>query len=228
MTIAIIAALEEETAYFLQKLEQPEAFKIHGQPCSNGLLNKQPVVIALSGIGKVNAAAMTATLIERFSPTCIINSGCAGGVKPSVKIGDVVIGTDLIQHDFDLSVFGHDLGKVPNVGKSIASDSKVVSILANQARNVFNTHLGTIASGDQFMTDNERLPVLGSEIYAVEMEGAAIAQVAFLNDTPFAVIRAISDRADSKATTDFPQFVAAVSIKSARVIEATISDLSSI
>ncbi len=227
MAILIIAALEEETQAFFEVIEDRNAFFVLGSPVSTGKINNKKVVVAQCGVGKVNAAALTASLIERFEITLIINTGCAGGVHEKVSIGDVVVADKLFQHDVDVQALGYEKGFVPGTGKTFFADRNTSELLFAHAAKLFKAHRGGIASGDQFVSTSAMLEPLSAEkdLYAVEMEGAAIAHVAFLDKCPCAVIRAISDKADSDAQEDFPSFVSRVSQKSAKVVIDTINDL---
>lgn len=147
-----------------------------------------------SGIGKVNAARATQVLIDKFEIDYILNVGVAGGVMRGVLQGDVVIAEKLVQHDYDLTSFGHEKGLIPGVGKYIPCDEKLIS-LAKKVKLDNKVHTGVVASGDIFVFENWMGEKINTKFNAmcVEMEGAAIAQVCYLCKIPFLVIRSISD-----------------------------------
>ena len=152
-----------------------------------------------AGVGKVNAARTTQILIDNFKIDAIINVGSAASAKDDLDIGDIVIGKELVQHDFDITAFGHPKGYISNVGKYIESDKELVEKVErtiNELKdNEFKIKIGTIASGDIFCTDLSMKNKIRDKFDAdaIEMEGAAIAQVCELDKVQFVIIRGISD-----------------------------------
>lgn len=195
--------------------------KIEGQNC----------VIVQSGIGKVNSARITQMMIDNFDIEYIMNLGSAGALNPMLKIGDIVIGDELVQHDFDITAFGHAKGYITGVGDRVYSDKYLIEKFENAIENLedrnYEIKTGTIASGDIFCTEIE----MKNQIYAnfkadcVEMEGAAIAQVSYLNNIPFIVIRSISDTPNGNNAITFDQFVELASKRCARILKEVLKDI---
>ncbi len=233
MTTAILSALPEEQSGLLAHLQQPERIAHAGRIFHRGRLHDQPVVLALSGIGKVAAATTASALIERLGATRIVFTGVAGGVGPGVQVGDVVVAQDFVQHDMDVSplfarwqVPGYAAVRLPCDSDLTALLSGAVSACLASAGGHFDhefmdhaprLHQGLVASGDRFVSCAQvaralREPLLaaGHNVLAVEMEGAAVAQVCVDYGVPFAAVRTISDRADDNAHVDFPRFIAVV------------------
>lgn len=195
--------------------------KIEGQNC----------VIVQSGIGKVNSARITQMMIDNFDIEYIMNLGSAGALNPMLKIGDIVIGDELVQHDFDITAFGHAKGYITGVGDRVYSDKYLIEKFENAIENLedrdYEIKTGTIASGDVFCTEIE----MKNQIYAnfkadcVEMEGAAIAQVSYLNNIPFIVIRSISDTPNGNNAITFDKFVELASKRCARILKEVLKDI---
>ena len=177
-----------------------------------GVLCGKDVVIVRSGIGKVNAAACTQILVDKFNVDVLVNTGVAGSLDATIDIGDVVISTDLVEHDMDTSVFGDPLGQVPRMDTfSFPADPVLVekAVAANQEANPdIRTFTGRSVSGDQFVSSKEVKEKLVNVFQGrcTEMEGAAIAHAAYLNKVSCVIIRAISDKADNSAEMDYPTF----------------------
>ena len=189
-----------------------EKTEIAGMVFNKGSINGKELVVVKSGIGKVNAAMCTQILATYFKVDTVINTGVAGSLRNEINIGDVVISTDALQHDMDATGFGYKPGVIPRMKTSIfEADKKLIDAAEAACKKAvpeIGVFKGRVVSGDQFITDKavkERLINLfdGS---CTEMEGAAIAQAAYLNEIPFLVIRAISDKADDSATMDYGEF----------------------
>ena len=224
MAIAILSALAEEQQGLLALLQAPQTRRHAGRDFHCGVLQGQPVVLALSRIGKVAAATTAAALIERFAVEEIVFTGVAGGVGRDVQIGDVVVGTHYVQHDMDASPL-FPRYQIPLTGQSEFPATPAVCDrlyrAAQQALDgrrfadrVVTVHRGLIASGDQFVHGvhaqtqlQEGLQAHGLAPLAVEMEGAAVAQTCADYSVPFAAVRTISDRADASAAANFSDFV---------------------
>ncbi|MFI5447962.1 5'-methylthioadenosine/adenosylhomocysteine nucleosidase [Polaromonas sp. UC242_47] len=220
---AILSALAEEQQGLLELLQQPQKINHAGRDFWQGSLYGQPVVLALSRIGKVAAATTATALIERFKVSRIVFTGVAGGLGAGVRVGDVVVATEFVQHDLDASpIFPRY--EVPLYGQSrFACDAALSALLLAAGRAslqglalspTVTLHHGLIASGDRFVSGAQEAQALreslqdqGHAVLAVEMEGAAVAQVCFDYGLPFAAVRTISDRADDQAHVDFPVFV---------------------
>lgn len=224
MTTAILSALPEEQATLALHLQRPQRIVHAGRAFWRGDLHGRPVVLALSGIGKVAAATTTTALIERFRVARVVFTGVAGGLGDGVQVGDVVVAEDYLQHDMDASPL-FPRWEVPGYGRSRWScDAALVErlrqasveALASQATPA-RVHQGLIASGDRFVSAAHESQALrnalqsaGHEVLAVEMEGAAVAQVCHDYAIPWAAVRTISDRADDDAHGDFAVFVQTV------------------
>jgi adenosylhomocysteine nucleosidase len=219
MTTAILSALPEEQAGMLGLLDNPECIQRAGREFWCGTLHKRPVVLALSKVGKVAAATTATTLIEHFGARSIVFTGVAGGLAAHVQVGDVVIGTQYVQHDMDATpLFARY--EVPLYGRShfdahtelaatVLEAARAQFLRANDAKAI-HIHQGLIASGDCFVHSAAEVQALRAALpdaLCVEMEGAAVAQVCFDYQIPFVAVRTISDRADDNAHIDFQQFV---------------------
>lgn len=214
--IAIMGAMDEEVEALAQTLSSGQ--RLHTPfldvPIFRGSLQEQEVVIVRCGIGKVNAALATQYTIDHFEPRIIINSGVAGGVSPNVRIGDLVLGTSSMQHDVDVRKFGHPRGVIPRLATSVFQAEPHLLELALQAAmqelDPARIHQGLIVSGDQFVCSREQkqeIVAFFPEAICVEMEGAAIAQVASVNQIHHLIVRAISDQADNTAPQDFDEYL---------------------
>ena len=196
--IGIIGAMEEEVSQLVHKMSDMEKTEIAGMVFNKGLIGNKDLVVVKSGIGKVNAAMCTQILATYFKVDMVINTGVAGSLRNEINIGDVVISTDALQHDMDATGFGYEPGVIPRMKTSIfEADKKLVKIAEESCKDSvpeIGVFKGRVVSGDQFITDKavkERLVNLFRG-YCTEMEGAAIAQAAYLNNIPFLIIRAIS------------------------------------
>ena len=234
MTVtAILSALKEEQQGLLELLQNPQRVTRAGRDFWRGQLHGQPVVLALSRVGKVAAATTATTLIEHFGAGRVVFAGVAGGMGAGVNVGDVVIASSFVQHDLDASPL-FPRYQVPLYGRCVFDcDDTLIAILKiasyavlTRARGLFEgvfdnktgkIHQGLIASGDRFvcgaaesLSIQAALQEAGFQPLAVEMEGAAVAQVCFDYSVPFAAVRIISDRADDTAHVDFQKFVTEV------------------
>jgi len=219
MKIAIMGAMVEEVDPFLEYSDHEpllKYFKKHRDiKYANNLYHEAKykdleIVLSYSKIGKVNAALTAATMIEHFGCEMLLFTGVAGAIAPELKIGDLVVATQLCQHDLDITAFGHPHGYVPE-GKIYVQPSRELIHIAKTVADEkgINLKKGIIATGDQFIADIERKKWIATtfEADAIEMEGAAVAQVCDALDVPFFVLRAISDTADTDATFDFDEFL---------------------
>ena len=209
--VGIIGAMEPEVEALIAAIDTPATETVSGITFYTGKIGEKTVAIAKCGIGKVFAAVCAQTMIMKYAPTLLINTGVGGALASGISTGDIVIATDLCQHDMDTSAIGDPKGLVSGINVIyFDADKRAGEILINSAKALgLNACLGRIASGDKFVAskeDKERI-VADFEATACEMEGCAIAQVAFINKTPFAVVRAISDSADGEATMDYPTFL---------------------
>ena len=212
MIIGIIGAMEEEVNRLKDNMTVEKVLNKANMEFYCGVLQEKKVVIVRSGIGKVNAAICTQILCDDFNVTAVINTGVAGSLKNEINIGDIVLSNDALQHDVDVTCFGYEYGIIPRMKQSeFQADTDLVK-LAEQVCNTVNpdiaTYIGRVISGDQFISEAEKKDWLVEKFngYCTEMEGAAIAQTAYLNQIPFLIIRAVSDKADNSAQMDYNEF----------------------
>lgn len=210
--IGIIGAMEEEIACLKEQMQDVRIRKRASMDFYEGILEGKHVVVVRSGIGKVNAGICTQILVDVYSVDAVVNTGIAGSLKNEVNIGDIVLSADVVQHDVDAAGFGYEKGQIPRMDTlSFRADNGLCELAAKVCREVnpdIRVFCGRIASGDQFISDGEVKSRIKEafDAYCVEMEGAAIGQAAYLNNVPFLIIRAISDKADNSATMDYPTF----------------------
>lgn len=228
-TIGIIGAMDEEVEILKSLLDITETVTEAGMTFYKGMLHNTEVVLARSGIGKVNAAVCAQLMITLFKIDYLINSGVAGTLEPNINQGDIVISTDAVQHDVDTTVFGDPLGAIPRLGVTFFEADKVLMDLAEKAANSLNFEgvsifKGRVASGDQFVAGGELKDRIWSnfEPSAVEMEGASIAHVAYLNKVPYVIIRAISDKADGSADLSYEEFLPLAAKHASLLLEAMV------
>lgn len=222
--IGIIGAMDSEIALLQDAMEITGMDVISGMRFWRGTINDCPVVLVKSGEGKVNAAMAAQTLAVRYDVCAIINTGVAGALDESLNVGDIVISTDAVQHDMDVTPLGYEKGTVPSIGKpAFAADETLIALAAASAENEADgaqVLLGRVCSGDQFIAGQEQKQAI-SEAFGgacCEMEGAAIAQVCALNKIPFVIIRAISDKADGTADVDYSEFETEAAKRSAAIV----------
>jgi len=213
MRLGIISALAEEQHGLIEALESPSKHFYGMREYTAGKLWEIDAVCVLSRIGKVAAAMTAAILVEKFGVTHIVFTGVAGSGDKNVNVGDIVVAESLVQHDFDASPL-FPRHEIPLTGISrFATDVALTERLVSAAKTITRVHRGLIASGDQFIGKLGQLQGLKAalpDLLAVEMEGAAVAQVCFELGIPFAVIRTISDNANDDAAVDFMHFIKTV------------------
>lgn len=208
--VGIIFAMEEELLALKKYLKIEKEYNIFELKFYEGFISDTYCVLVESGVGKVNAARTTQILIDNIKVDCIFNIGVAGGVSDVLKVGDIVLGTKLVQHDFDITAFNHEKGYIPKVGIYIDTDKKLLSI----AKDVFENNdirynEGVIASGDIFCTEAKMSSKINTKFDAlcVEMEGASIAQVCHLSKMPFLILRSISDVPNNDNVVTYEEFL---------------------
>jgi adenosylhomocysteine nucleosidase len=211
-TIGIIGAMENEIALLLDEMQNMQMIEKASMKFYKGEIAGKSAVVVRSGIGKVNAAVCAQILVDNFGAEAIINTGIAGSLNNDINIGDLVLSTDVVHHDMDAAGFGYPVGQIPQMqefsfpaDKKLRELAKAVCAERNLEANVFE---GRIVSGDQFISSREVKERIIQNVggYAVEMEGAAIGQAAYLNGIPFLIVRCISDKADDSAELDYPAF----------------------
>ncbi len=229
--IGIIGAMSEEVANLKAAMSEVNVYNAAGMDFYQGTLNSREVVVVRSGIGKVNAAVCSQILADRFHVKVIINTGIAGSLRNEINIGDIVLSEDTLQHDMDATGFGYALGQIPQMENSIfKGDSRIIEAAKECCKKVvpdIGVHVGRIVSGDQFVSDKEKKSWLIKtfEGYCTEMEGAAIAQTAYLNKIPFLIIRAISDKADDSAKMNYEEFEAKAIEHSVQLVKELVQKL---
>lgn len=231
MKIGIIVAEPEEHEAIEKIVEIKSKKVIFELMFTEAVINNKEIILVKCGVGKVNAARTTQLLIDRYDPNYIIDVGVAGALNPMLEIGDIVIGETLVQHDFDITAFGHTKGYIPGIGERIYSDEELIrkfeQAIDNKKDRNYKIEKGTIASGDIFCTE---IP-MKDKIYAkfsaecVEMEGAAVAQVCNLCNKPFMVLRSISDKPNGENTIAFEQFIKPASEKCANLLREFLKEL---
>lgn len=222
-TIGIIFAMQEELIELKKYLHINNEKKIYDLIFYGATLNNQNIILTESGIGKTNAARTTQILIDYYKPEAIFNIGVAGGIAKNLKVGDIIISISLVQHDFDITAFNHSKGYIPNIGNNIPIDNN----LLNTTKTILDTNNisykeGLIASGDIFCTKESMATKINTQFNAlcVEMEGASIAQTAYLSKTPCLVIRSISDCPDNNNKVTYEEFLETSSNKVAQIMYA--------
>ena len=223
MKIGIIGAMEIEVAELRELMQDVKQEEISSVIYYEGKIHGKDVIVARCGVGKVHAAVCAQTMILKYSPDVIINTGVAGSLNSKLDIGDLVISDFVVEHDMDTSPLGDPVGLISGINIiKIPSAKNIVRMINSAAKTIENTDIfiGTIASGDQFICNVERKNFIVDNFDALctEMEGAAIGHVCYLNKVDFCIVRAISDKADGSAHMDFPTFVKIAAEKSTRLM----------
>lgn len=229
--IGIIGAMDLEVDTLKAQMQLDKEVTKAGMTFCEGTLNGANVVIVRSGVGKVNAGVCVQILADLFDVTHVINTGIAGSLNADLDIGDILVSTDAVYHDMDVTIFGYAQGQVPGTAQAAFTADETMIALAMESCKAVNPDIhcrsGRVVSGDQFISSKEikskLIDVFGG--YCAEMEGAAIAHAATLNQLPFVVIRAISDKADDSAEMDYPSFERAAAKHSAALVADLVSKL---
>ncbi len=210
--IGIIGAMEDEVSAIRQQMNITDTQTIASMEFCCGTLKGKEAVVVQCGMGKVNAGICAQMLISVFGVNAVVNTGVAGSLNNDINIGDIVISTDAVQHDFDVSAIGFAKGEIPYTGLYAFEADKTLRAKAAEAVKAVSPDTGIfegrICSGDQFIASKEQKKRIIEQFngYCAEMEGAAIAQVCHLNHIPFVIIRAISDKADDSEEVSFEIF----------------------
>ncbi len=225
MIIGVIGAMEIEVVRLKEQLQNRKEIKKGNFTFYTGKINEVDIVLLQSGIGKVNATIGTTLLIDTFKPDYVINTGAAGGFKGNVAVGDIVISTKVAHHDMDCTVFGYQHGQVPGMPAFFVANPKLIELTEKCIHQIgdINTIKATVLTGDQFMNSAEQTAKIKQQFpdaEAVEMEGAAIAQTCYQFNTPFVVIRSISDIAGQENAMEYEQFVEVAAVNSANMVVA--------
>lgn len=211
--IGIIGAMDEEVDILVDLMNVSEKIEKASLVFYKGILENKEVVLVRCGIGKVNAALCAQILISEFNVNAVVNTGVAGALNSELDVYDIVISTDAIQYDFDTTVFGYKKGIIPRMENStFIANEKLVNAAYESSKDETKSYKvvkGRIVTGDRFISSKELKDELVEEFKAFcgEMEGAAIAHVCELNNTPFVIIRAMSDKADGSADIVYEEFV---------------------
>ncbi|MFI3238539.1 MAG: 5'-methylthioadenosine/adenosylhomocysteine nucleosidase [Lachnospiraceae bacterium] len=222
--LGIIGAMELEVDTLKEQMNCSNTTTIAGMTFFEGTLENTNVVIVQCGIGKVNAGMCVQILATVFNVTAVLNTGVAGSLNDALDIGDILISSDAIYHDMDVTIFGYAPGQVPGTPQAhfVANTQLTEAAKAScEAVNPeINCHVGRVVSGDQFISSEEVKERLISVFHGdcAEMEGAAIAHAATLNNLPFVIVRAISDKSDDSAEMDYPSFERAAAGHSAKLV----------
>ena len=219
--IAIMGAMPEEVAPILEKLGEYKTTKYADNEYYEATYKGVEVVVAYSKIGKVFSTLTASTMIQHFGCDKLLFSGVAGGINPSLKVGDLIVATKLSQHDLDITAFGHPFGFVPEGAVYVDADKEMIAMSKEVASDMGKTvQEGIIATGDQFVANEERKNWIGETFNAdaLEMEGASVAVVCNALDVPFFILRAISDAADMDASFSFDEFLETSAIISAEFV----------
>ncbi len=230
MKAGIIGAMEPEVAILKAKLTHCETSTHAGYTFYQGKINNNEVVIVQSGIGKVAAALATAILIDRFQPDYIVNTGSAGGFNDKLKVGDIVVSSEVRYHDVDVTAFGYEIGQLPaNPAAYIPHQTLVAAAKTGIAelKNI-QTMVGLITTGDTFMTKDEDIAKARANfptMAAVEMEGAAIAHTCHQFNVPFVIIRSLSDIAGKESPTSFDEYLETASVNSSQLVMNMLNSL---
>ena len=222
--VGIIGAMHIEVETIKALMENKTVEAISGVDYVRGVLHGSEIVIAACGIGKVAAAMCAQTMILKYAPDCIINTGVGGSLCTKLAIGDIAVAEKLVQHDMDTSPLGDPIGLISGINiVNIPADEKVINVLSEGIETLENVKgmRGIIASGDQFIASDEKKKFITENFGAIvcEMEGASIAQVCYTNGVPFGVVRAVSDCADGSSHMDYGEFLPVAAANAAKLIE---------
>lgn len=222
MKYGIICAMEEEIKELRAQLTNANEENIANMIFYSGQINDHEVVLVRAGIGKVQAGVTTAFLIENFKVDAVINSGSAGGIGTGLAVGDLVLSTGAAYHDASATVFGYKPGQLPQQPQIFEADQELLQAVSEAASQAgLQVKPGLIVTGDQFVSSQAQIAAI-KEIYpqalCCEMEGAAVAQVAYQFNKPFLIVRAMSDVGDEDAGQSFDEFIIDAGKKSAQMI----------
>lgn len=229
--IGIIGAMDEEVASLKEAADITETREIAAMTFCRGALGDRPVVIVQCGMGKVNAGICAHTLIREFGCDRIINTGVAGSLDNRLDIGDIVVSTEAVQHDYDVSFLGFDKGEIPYTGLvAFPADEALRAAAAEAVRQTApEVHVmeGRVCSGDQFISEGDQRDRIMADFGGLccEMEGGAVAQACYLNDVPYVIIRAISDKPDETEFVEYSVFEAEAAAHCAHIVEYMVEEL---
>lgn len=223
--IGIITAMEEEFEEVEKMMTEEEVKRIHNVDFYVGKIKDKKCVLARCGVGKVHAARLTQIMIDNFKLDCIINVGTGGAINPRLKIGDLIVGRTVVQHDFDITAFGHSKGYITGIGNYVKCDDTLLEKLKEAVNKMpernYEIKLGIVATGDIFCTEKYMKEKIRTKFDAdiVDMECGAIAQVCYLNNIPFIAIRSVSDTPDGENAKTFDENLKLSSSRCAEVFK---------
>lgn len=222
MKIGIVGAMAQEVEILANLMENKVVTQVASCTIYEGTIQGKAVALLQSGIGKVAAAIGTTMLLQQAKPDLVINTGSAGGVAQGLKVGDIVISSETIYHDADVTAFGYTKGQLPACPPAFISDEKLLDIAEKIAQEQgHNVKRGLICSGDSFINGGDALAKIKADfptVMAVEMEATAIAQVCHVFNVPFVVVRAISDAGDGEASMSFEEFLPLAAKQSSQMV----------
>jgi adenosylhomocysteine nucleosidase len=231
LKIAVIGAMEEEIRLLKEEFDVTNERQLAKVTFYEGSYGNHEVILCKCGVGKVNAAITTQLLIDHYSVQAIIFTGVAGALSPKLNIGDIVISTSSMYHDIDASALGFPKGTIPMFDhpSDFPANEKLIAIAAEAASelNQLAVTKGRILSGDQFIADGELVSQYEQQFAGecIEMEGAAVAHAAYLNDVPFVIIRSISDKANGDANVSFVEFTKLAAEHSSYIVKEMLKKL---
>ncbi|KFF70244.1 MULTISPECIES: 5'-methylthioadenosine/S-adenosylhomocysteine nucleosidase [Pectobacterium] len=229
MKVGIIGAMEQEVTLLRDRIENRQTFQRAGCEIYTGQINGVDVALLKSGIGKVSAALGTTLLLEHSKPDVVINTGSAGGLAPTLNVGDIVVSDEVRYHDADVTAFGYEPGQMAGCPAAFLADEKLIALAQEVIAELqLNAVRGLVVSGDAFINGAEplaRIRTTFPKAIAVEMEATAIAHVCHQFAVPFVVVRAISDVADKASHLSFDEFLSVAAQQSTRMVEAILTKL---
>lgn len=230
MKAGIIGAMEPEVAILKSQLSNLSSESFGGFEFFQGELDGHAVIIVQSGIGKVAAAMATLLLIDKYQPDYIVNTGSAGGFDQNLRVGDVVISSEVRYHDVDVTAFGYEIGQLPGNPAAFIPHSSLVAAAKQGAEQLtgISTLVGQITTGDTFMTKDEDIAKARANfpnMAAVEMEGAAIAHTCHQFNIPFVIIRSMSDIAGKESPSSFEAYLETASVNSSQLVRNMLAAL---
>ncbi len=230
MKAGIIGAMEPEVAILKAKLENMQTHQHANFTFYTGQVEGNEIVLVQSGIGKVASTIATVLMIDKFAPDYIVNTGSAGGFEQSLEVGDIVISNDVRHHDADVTAFGYEIGQLPGMPAGFTPHPTLVAAAQAGIEKLdgIKTLTGQITTGDTFMTKEDDIAKARANfphMAAVEMEGAAIAQACHQMDTPFVIIRSMSDIAGKESPTSFEAYLETASVNSSALVINMLNEL---
>ncbi|CAH0200367.1 5'-methylthioadenosine/S-adenosylhomocysteine nucleosidase [Rahnella aquatilis] len=229
MKVGIIGAMEQEVTLLRDKIINRQTIERAGCEIYTGQLNGVDVALLKSGIGKVSAAMGTTLLLEHCRPDVVINTGSAGGLAKTLKVGDIVVSDEVRYHDADVTAFGYEPGQMAGCPPAFTADPALIELAEKCIRELnLNAVRGLVCSGDAFINGAAplaRIRATFPNVAAVEMEAAAIGHVCLLFGTPFVVVRAISDVADGESHLSFEEFLVVAAQQSTLMVDAMLTAL---